>query len=84
MCFTRTKFEAEILQICKGYSLIKHIAAVAQYNPFSEYSYNCFELAYKYGANFDKCTYRIVNKWNNSTEWNGNEQCEHFKRNDWY
>ncbi len=52
--------------LLKGSSLIKHITAMAQHNPFSVYWYNCNELADKYGANCDLCTKRNVNEWNNS------------------
>ncbi len=40
--------------LLKGSNLIKHIAALAQHNPFSE-------LADKYGANCYLCTNRILN-----------------------
>ncbi len=50
----------------KGSNLIKHIAAIVQRNPFSVYSNNCNELADKYGANFDLCSNRILNEWNDN------------------
>ncbi len=58
------KFVKDIL--LRGSNLIKHIAAMAQHTPFSVYSNNCNDLADKYGANFDVCTYRILIEWNNS------------------
>ncbi len=38
--------------IFEGSNRIKHIATMAQHNPFSVYSNNCNELAHKYGSNF--------------------------------
>ncbi len=52
--------------LLKGSNFIKHIAAMAQHNPFTVYSNNCNELSDKYGTNFYLCTNRILNKWNNS------------------
>ncbi len=48
--------------LLKGSNLIKHIAAMAQHNPFSVYSNNCNELGDKYGANFYLCTNKILNE----------------------
>ncbi len=52
--------------LLKVSDLIKHIAAMAQHNPFSVYSNNCNELAGKYGVNVFLCTNMIVNECNNS------------------
>ncbi len=59
-------FPLELSLKLRGINLIKHIAAMAYYNPFSVYSNNCNKLADKYGANFDLCADRILNEWNNS------------------
>ena len=49
--------------VSRGSSLVVHIAAIAQQNPFSVYCDNFNEIMDKYSANFNLCKHGAVNAW---------------------